>query len=161
MSCTKIGETCLRVGERQPIRIPLKGSAFIKFWQKSEIVAAGDFRRPKKENGYEYEATAGGQCAQSEPEWPTTIGEPVADGSVTWTCRAISNSSLARVVQSCAWSSTGTLTFSNEAVVNTAGEQEVSAFASGAVQGETGSIIARITFVDTSIEDALIEYHVD
>jgi hypothetical protein len=39
--------------------------------------------------GYAYECTATGTThAATEPTWPTTIGNTVSDGSVTWTCRA-------------------------------------------------------------------------
>jgi hypothetical protein len=39
-------------------------------------------------SGYYYECTgAGNSHATTEPTWPTTVGNTVADGSVTWTCR--------------------------------------------------------------------------
>lgn len=159
MSCTKVGDFCKRPAEVYPLRIPLSGSFFIRTFLAGEILAAGDFRRPKKANGFEYEVTAGGQC-ESEPDWPTTLGETVTTGSVTFTCRAISNASLARVISSVVWIG-GTLTIGNDGIVNTNGELEVFAQASGGNTGDTGEVVARITFGDGTIEEASLDYHVD
>jgi hypothetical protein len=38
-------------------------------------------------NGYYYECTTAGTTGATEPTWPTTAGNTVVDGSVTWTCR--------------------------------------------------------------------------
>lgn len=37
--------------------------------------------------GFAYEATTGGTSDVTEPVWPTTAGDTVVDGSITWTCR--------------------------------------------------------------------------
>jgi hypothetical protein len=159
MSCTKIGEFCKRPDEKVPLRIPLAGSAFIKYFQGSEIVATGDYRRPKKPNGYEYEVDQGGQCGRREPDWPTSIGQRVASGSAVFICRAISNNSLARVIASCTWNGGG-LTITGEGIVNTDGELEVFAYAAGGNTGESGQVVARITFNDGAIEDAILDYSI-
>lgn len=57
-------------------------------WQAAEAVTVGTFRQPVTANGYRYECTIGGTTGAFEPTWPTTVGATVADGSVTWTCRA-------------------------------------------------------------------------
>jgi len=36
--------------------------------------------------GYKYRAIAGGETGVSEPSWPTTPGDTVVDGEVTWKC---------------------------------------------------------------------------
>src|SRR5271169_6811667 len=36
-------------------------------------------------NGYQYICTGAGTSGTTEPVWPTTVGSPVSDGSVTWT----------------------------------------------------------------------------
>jgi len=38
--------------------------------------------------GYAYECTVAGTTDSGEPTWPTTEGDTVVDGGVTWTCRA-------------------------------------------------------------------------
>jgi len=58
-------------------------------WEVGETYSEGAFVEPTVLNGYIYEATAGGTShAETEPTWPTTVGETVVDNTVTWTCRA-------------------------------------------------------------------------
>lgn len=56
-------------------------------WAAATAYAFGTVRKPTTANGLRYEATTAGNSAGSEPTWPTTIGNTVVDGSVTWTCR--------------------------------------------------------------------------
>jgi hypothetical protein len=159
MSCTKIGDLCKTPSERTPLRIPLRGSEFIRTWEAQNVYAAGERVRPRKANGYEYECTAPGQVLLREPSWPIILGDAVSDGSVTWTCRAISNASLTREIQSVTWIGGG-LTIDGTAFVSASGENELSAYISGGTAGQTYEVIARITFSDGSIEDALVEVDV-
>lgn len=49
-------------------------------------------------NGYVYECTVAGTThATNEPTWPTTIGQTVADGTVTWRCEALDTDVVANV----------------------------------------------------------------
>lgn len=58
-------------------------------WQSSHDYALGDLSMPTAPNGYCYEVTVdGGSSGETEPTWPTTIGETVSDGDLTWTCKA-------------------------------------------------------------------------
>lgn len=54
----------------------------------STAYALGAFVRPTTYNSYIYECTTAGTSSASAPTWPTTIGNTVQDGSVTWTCRS-------------------------------------------------------------------------
>ena len=45
---------------------------------------------PVTKNGRKYICTGAGTSGGTEPTWPTTIGQTVADGTVTWTCSEMS-----------------------------------------------------------------------
>ncbi|MCD6418865.1 hypothetical protein J7M00_08805, partial [bacterium] len=55
-------------------------------WSASTAYSEGDYIRPTSANGYSYECTVAGTSGSSEPTWPTTLGETVTDGTVTWEC---------------------------------------------------------------------------
>jgi len=65
-----------------------------KFRDGNRPYSANTFVRPTKANGFDYEATTAGTTAENEPRWPTTAGQTVVDGSVTWTARVASGSSI-------------------------------------------------------------------
>jgi hypothetical protein len=44
--------------------------------------------------GHEFECTTAGQTGTRPVLWPKTLAATVTDGSVTWTCRALSSDSL-------------------------------------------------------------------
>jgi hypothetical protein len=56
-----------------------------------EVVTAkdartGDWVKPTVQNGFWYKCTVAGTSGGVEPTWPTTAGNTVVDGTVTWTC---------------------------------------------------------------------------
>lgn len=57
-------------------------------WQAETVYAADAFVLPTRPNGKLYKVTVGGggSSGASEPTWPTTIGQTVADGDLAWTC---------------------------------------------------------------------------
>ena len=57
-------------------------------WQASTSYSLGTFVWPTTFNGYKYECTVAGTSGASEPTWPTTLGQTVTDGTVTWTCHS-------------------------------------------------------------------------
>lgn len=57
-------------------------------WAASTDISLYAVREPTTRNNYLYRATVAGTTGGSEPTWPTTIGNTVVDGSVTWTCIA-------------------------------------------------------------------------
>lgn len=65
--------------------VPSSASA----WQASTAYALGDWVEPTTPNGFAYKATVAGTSSASEPTWPTTEGDTVVDGTVTWTAYAI------------------------------------------------------------------------
>lgn len=63
-------------------------STWASVWAASTSQSLGSWRRPSVSNNYIYECTTAGTTGSSEPTWPTTVGNTVADGTATWTCRA-------------------------------------------------------------------------
>jgi len=56
-------------------------------WAASTAYSLGAAVRPTARNTFVYEVTTAGTSAATEPTWPTTPGNTVVDGTVTWTCR--------------------------------------------------------------------------
>lgn len=54
-------------------------------WAGTTAYSLGDKRRPTVPNSIWYQVTTAGTTAAGEPVWPTTIGDTVVDGTVTWT----------------------------------------------------------------------------
>lgn len=65
-----------------------------KRWRPDRDYTAGEFVRPARATGFDYECTTGGRTAATEPVWKKAIGQTNSDGSVTWTCRAAGSSAL-------------------------------------------------------------------
>lgn len=55
-------------------------------WVAQASAAVGDVVRPTIRNGCNYRCTAGGTSGANEPTWPTTPGQTVTDGTITWEC---------------------------------------------------------------------------
>ena len=56
-------------------------------WAASTNYSLNDIRVPTVANGFYYTVTAdAGSSGGSQPTWPTTIGNTVVDGGITWTC---------------------------------------------------------------------------
>ncbi len=56
-------------------------------WQASTAYVVGNTVRSAAKNGYRYKVqsiTGGGASGASEPSWPLTVGQTVADNEVTW-----------------------------------------------------------------------------
>jgi len=108
--------------------------------------------RPSKATGYEYECTTAGQTGWREPKFPMTIGATVVDGSVVWTCRALSNASLSTTVASTpTWSAPG-LTLSGETLIG----QRAIAYIEGGEDGQDYSIVVTATMADGSVRTKVV-----
>ena len=55
-------------------------------WAASTAYSLDDYIVPTSPNGYYYRCVTAGTSGASEPTWPTTIGQTVNDGSITWRC---------------------------------------------------------------------------
>lgn len=167
MACKVVGKMCYVAGEVLPVHIDLTDFTERR-WDKvaaAGIYADGDVVRPTpgKRTGYEYLATAGGQVGVAEPAWPTTLGETVQDGSVTWECQDISNDSLVKVVETGSdgpsWDGDG-FEIADESVVNTQGRQAVRCFIhepSDGVDAGKHTVTAVVTFDDGHVETFGVE----
>lgn len=56
-------------------------------WTLGTALVKGNRRTPTVANGYYYEVTVAGTTGGVQPVWPTTLGDTVVDGTVTWICR--------------------------------------------------------------------------
>lgn len=57
-------------------------------WAASLARAVGDRVVPAPRNGFVYRCTVAGTSGSSQPAWPTTLNQTVADGTATWVCEA-------------------------------------------------------------------------
>jgi hypothetical protein len=79
-------------------------------WSASTASSLNDLVVPTAANGFLYKCTTAGTRGASEPTWPTTLTNTVADGSVVWTC-------IERLPYPCGY--TATVTASNVVTVRT------------------------------------------
>ncbi len=68
---------------------PVVDVAVPAIWITLTAYALGVFVSKIAGNAYRYECTEAGTSGAGEPTWPTTPGETVEDGTVTWTCRKV------------------------------------------------------------------------
>lgn len=98
--------------------------------------------RVQSRPGFEYECTTAGQTAIREPIWPTTVTATVTDGSVTWTCRALSTNSLKATIASVDWSAdSADITISSESTDG----QVATAFLAGGEDGTDYTVTVTAT----------------
>lgn len=57
-------------------------------WAATTAYSENDLRIPTTPNGYIYECTTAGTSGATEPSWPSTLGNTMADGTAVWTCRS-------------------------------------------------------------------------
>jgi hypothetical protein len=60
-------------------------------WEANHVYEAGDYayQTDLAANLFFFRCTAGGLSGSSEPAWPTTAGNTVGDGAVTWECMGL------------------------------------------------------------------------
>ncbi len=86
--------------------------------------------------GFEY-SSSGGQTAGTEPAWPTTLGDTVTDGSITWTTVAMSYNGLEDRIDTVTWFPAAGITLDGQVDIDQPGLQQVLIYASGGVSGKT------------------------
>jgi len=145
MSCQTIQSECVRLGARIPITLDFSQFA-ARSWRRGAIFAS-QVRIRGKTPGFEYEALSTGQTGQREPTWPSTIGETVVDGSVTWETKAISDASFRKTLSLVEWDAPVGITVSGELIVAANGEQTATAYLEPTVAG-TYTVVAWVSFSD-------------
>lgn len=137
-------------------------------WAAGQIHGLTERIRPTIANGFEYECTMAGQSsARREPDWKSAagVGLTINDGSIVWTCRAISNASLAKTVTASTWPTVAGLIISAEQMVNTAGEMLTSAFVefsdAAPITGTLYRLKNVVTFSDSSEDVGEVDIEVE
>lgn len=120
----------------------------VNYWERGMQYTVASRVRPNRANGFEYECTVAGQSAHKEPIWPTTIGQTRIDGSITWTCRAVSSASLRTTIVGVPVWESDDLTISGES----ASDQLALANISGGEDGESYSVLITATFADGTVK---------
>lgn len=71
--------------------------ANVAAWSSGETIPYYSTIKPTVFNGRTYATHGGGVTGSTEPTWPTTPGATVVDGTVTWICVAIDNTTSAGI----------------------------------------------------------------
>lgn len=117
-----------------------------RIWAENTVYVIGDRVRPQKPTGFEYEAS-GGCTGHRPPVFPTVVARTVQDGSVTWTCRALSTQSLKRTINGTpSWTVDAGLTVESVAISGTISM----AYLSGGVHGQSYAVRINAAFSDES-----------
>lgn len=77
-ACQIAGNTCTRN------RFGVNAQASYAVWSAGAAFAVNAVVIPSTQNGFAFKATVAGTSGGTEPGWPTTLGETVSDGGVTW-----------------------------------------------------------------------------
>lgn len=78
------GEPALSTAEIDDLMRIAIDEPLATFWRPNMGYAAGTRMQPSVENGHAYAAQTDGVSGNTEPNWPTTEGGTVVDGTITW-----------------------------------------------------------------------------
>lgn len=113
-------------------------------WSKDTTYSAGERVRPARPTGFEYESS-GGRSGTRPPIYPEAIGQTARDGSIVWTCRALSSQSLRRTIVGVpTWTAPSELSMDGQAI----GDTVASANLAGGVDGEDYTVLVNALFSD-------------
>lgn len=146
MTCEIVHEVCKRAGERvsfDPIELV---GALARRRLPNQPYALGVRARPndRPATGFEYESSGGQSDGKAEPRWPMVLGATVLDGSITWTCVALSNASLIWRINGVTYTVPTGITLHEQTFVDEPGAQQIPIEVSGGAAGQTYDIIVRV-----------------
>lgn len=125
MSCKiRMFSACFIAGENLPHAFDWTEEFSIR-WNANSPYMVGACVRPstlERQTGFEY-VSSGGQSGAEEPEWPTTLGAEVVDGSITWTAAELSFFSLRERVSSDTWPAVSGFTIDPATPIDEPGRQ--------------------------------------
>jgi hypothetical protein len=114
--------------------------------------AAGVFVQAQRDTGWYYECTTAGRTARNYPQqWPRAAGETVNDGSVVWTARHPSSSTVP-LVSSATWTVPAGLTLDSQSESGAL----TSIVVSGGTDGVDYDVLCRMTPTSGSIAEKTI-----
>jgi hypothetical protein len=114
--------------------------------------ALASFVQAQRDTGFYYECTTAGRTSRNYPtEWPREAGETVTDGSVVWTCRHPSSSTVP-AVSSCVWTPDSGLTVDSQSESGTVS----SVVLSGGTDGVDYEVLCRMTPTIGSVTEKTI-----
>jgi hypothetical protein len=119
-----------------------------------EVYALGERVRDPDAPGFEFECVAAGQAGPKTPRFKgvRAAGETLTnDGACSWLSRVISNSSLARTIQSATWEADALVAITEQADVRVGGEQKTRANLAAAqptAAGNTYRVLCKVAFTD-------------
>lgn len=127
-------------------------------WRGGAAFALNFAIRPDTANGFQFICTVAGESGTEQPTWPAAIGATVNDGSITWTCEAIDNTSLATTLQSAIWTPPTGVTTSGPTIAGQIASAMLDATA--AVVGNDYLINCAATMTDTEVKVGQIKLKV-
>jgi hypothetical protein len=166
MTCKVLGEVCKQFEGEEKLPLQIDLTEFCERRRDTRraggIYVLGETVRPNPSSrtGFEYECTVSGQVGPTEPAWPVVAGETITDGSVVWTCRAMSNQSLLKVIADGEWEGDG-FTITDETIINTNGRQLVACFIGDDQPRGKYLVEVQVTFSDGHIEDFGVKVKVE
>lgn len=160
---TSVFNASLIDGEALPFEINWTHE-FANRWTANSAFAAASCVRPSSvalQTGLEY-ISSGGQSGPTEPQWPTSLGETVTDGSITWTAQALSNSSLRERIATDDWPDVANFTITPATPIDEPGRQLVSAkIASDVETAVRREIRVEVTTTEDNVYVGIIKMKVE
>jgi hypothetical protein len=163
--CVLVAEACQSEFAQKPYGFRWT-EQFANRWEADFPYALGSRIRPsirQKRSGLEFEATTGGQSSgRSEPKWPTTLGESITDGSVTWQAVALSYDGLAERIDTVDWAvSPSGLTIAPRAYDDLPGLQQTLVDVSDGTVGETYDVTCTVTTTVPNVYYAILRMSIE